>query len=396
MQLLGSSRSERAERTLALDALVERYDPEVIDLLGGTARIRLSTTEGEWDAVLEGERLRLEEPCGQADALISATDATWRRIALDHRGGLAAFRAGKLRLRHNLHLGMGLLAATSGDRQPGRLRFFSQRAPTGMISVMEAGQGDPLVCLPGLGGTKASFLTTIVALASERRVIAIDLPGFGDSDKPFGGRYDAPWFANAVTGLLDELGLERADLIGNSMGGRVAIEVGLRDPDRVGKLVLLSPAMAWLHHDRRLEWLLRLPLPRLGLIQPTPRLLVDPLVRMLVPNADGGWVGAGVDEFLRAYCKPAGRFAFYESARNIFRDEPHGDQGFWKRLAGLSPETMFVWGRRDTLVPVAFMKHVEAALPAATHLELNCGHVPQLEAADRTHAAVSAFLNPAE
>src|SRR5213079_3036203 len=96
------------------------------------------------------------------------------------------------------------------------------RTSHGRISVAQAGRGDPLVCIHGLGGTKASFMTTIAALAPERRVIAIDLPGFGDSDKPLGGRYDAPWFAEAVIDLLNHLGLDRADLIGNSMGGRVA------------------------------------------------------------------------------------------------------------------------------------------------------------------------------
>ena len=53
---------------------------------------------------------------------------------------------------------------------------------------------------------------------------------------------------------------------------------------------------------------------------------------------------------------------------------------------------MFVWGRQDTLVPITFMKHVERALPAARHLELECGHVPQVEASAATHAAVSKFL----
>ena len=195
-----------------------------------------------------------------------------------------------------------------------------------------------------------------------------------------------------IVELLDQLGIERADLIGNSMGGRVSIEVGLRAPDRVGGIVLLSPAMAWLQRNKMIERLLQVPLPLLGLIQPTPRLLVEPIVRRMVPSGNEGWVAAGVDEFLRAYLTAPGRFAFYESARNLFRDEPHGDDGFWTRLAELSPDTMFVWGTHDTLVPISFMKHVERALPAARHLELNCGHVPQLEASAETHAAVSDFL----
>ena len=194
-----------------------------------------------------------------------------------------------------------------------------------------------------------------------------------------------------MVAALDALGLERADLVGNSMGGRVAIEAGLRTPDRVGRLVLLSPAVAWLR-DRNMKWLVSLPLPRLGLLQPTPRVLVEPIVRRLVPGGDRGWSAAGVDEFLRSYLTASGRYAFYESARNIYLDEPDGEDGFWNRLGGMAPQTMFVWGLRDNLVPIGFRKHVERALPAARHLELDCGHVPQLEAPDRTHAAIREFL----
>jgi pimeloyl-ACP methyl ester carboxylesterase len=106
-------------------------------------------------------------------------------------------------------------------------------------------------------------------------------------------------------------------------------------------------------------------------------------------------VAAGVDEFLRAFCTTGGRFAFYEAARRIYLDEPDGDDGFWRRLEAMEAETMFVWGRHDTLVPIGFMKHVQRALPSARHVELECGHVPQLEAPGRTHAAIESFLSRA-
>jgi pimeloyl-ACP methyl ester carboxylesterase len=112
------------------------------------------------------------------------------------------------------------------------------------------------------------------------------------------------------------------------------------------------------------------------------------LVRGLVPGGRDGWSAAGVDEFLRSFLTRRGRVAFYEAARNIYLDEPHGEDGFWPRLAEISCETLFVWGRQDQLVPIAFRKHVERVLPAARHLELDCGHVPQLEAPRETHAAI--------
>jgi pimeloyl-ACP methyl ester carboxylesterase len=387
------TRSSREQPPASLRRLLQRFDPELIDVPGSKARIRLAVDgAGEWDAVISGGTVRLERGgTGRADALLSADPSTWKRIAADVRGGMDAFRRRRLRVRQNLHLGVGFLAATSGMTEPGRLRFDSVSTESGRISVLSAGSGDPVVCIHGLGGTKASFLPTVAALAGRYRVIALDLPGFGESDKPIAAAYDAPYFAGTVFALLDSLGIERAHLIGNSMGGRVAIEAGLLDPGRVDRLVLLSPALAWLR-DRRWKWLLQLPLPKLGLVQPTPRPVVEAIVRRLVPGGGDGWAAAGVDEFMRSYLTPRGRAAFYAAATHIYLDEPYGEQGLWTRLRELSPETMFVWGRKDALVPIAFMKHVEQALPAARHVELDCGHVPQVEQPRETHAAIHDFL----
>ena len=348
----------------------------------------------EWDARLSGRRLRVipARDNGEPDATIAADPATWERVAKDVRGGMTAFQQGRLRMRGSLHLGVGLLAATSGANDPGRLSFETLRTRSGRISVLSAGVGpETMLCLHGLGGTKASFLPTVAALAGQYRVVAMDLPGFGESDKPIGAAYDAEWFARTAFDTLDALGVREAHLVGNSMGGRVAIEAGLMHRDRVRGLVLLSPALAWLR-DRRWAPVVRLLRPELGLLQVTPRPVVERVVRRLIPGGGKGWAAAGVDEFLRAYLTPRGRAAFYAAARNIYLDEPNGEDGFWNRLSGLSTDAMFVWGRRDTLVPIAFMKHVERALPSARHVELDCGHVPQLERPRETHAAIAEFL----
>jgi len=96
-------------------------------------------------------------------------------------------------------------------------------------------------------------------------------------------------------------------------------------------------------------------------------------VRRTIPGADEGWTAAGVDEFLRAYLTRAGRAAFYAAARQIYLEEPHGADGFWSRLRRLQADALFVWGRRDRLVPIAFARHVADALPDARHVELDCG-----------------------
>jgi pimeloyl-ACP methyl ester carboxylesterase len=377
----------------ALAELVARYDSAVFDPPRRRARVRLAVTGGEaWDAVIaDGSAQLTPVSSTRPDALLTADLATWTKIATDLRGGMDAFRAGRLRVRRNLHVGVGFLAATTVTDDPARLRFRMVATPRARLSTMEAGSGPPLVAIHGLGGTKGSFLPTVAGLADRFRVIAIDLPGFGDSDKPLGAAYDAPFFASVLVDLLDALELPTADLVGNSLGGRIALEVGLRDPDRARRLVLLAPSLAW-RRERPWAPLVRLARPELGLLQLAPRPVVEAIVNRLIPGANGGWAAAGVDEFLRAYLTPAGRAAFYAAARQIYLEQPEGADGFWPRLRTLEPAALFVWGKRDTIVPIAFERYVAEALPGARQLELDCGHVPQVERPKQTHAAIAKFL----
>src|SRR3954469_1724640 len=118
---------------------------------------------------------------------------------------MEAYSRGRLRVRRDLHLGVAFLAATSGITEPGGLVSRPVATRSGRISTLQAGQGDAVVAIHGLGATKASFLPTVAALAEGFRVIAMDLPGFGDSGKPLGAAYDAPFFAQAVVDLVDAL-----------------------------------------------------------------------------------------------------------------------------------------------------------------------------------------------
>ena len=376
-----------------LERLLSRFDPSVLDGLHARARLRLAIDgEAEWDLLLGKRPLGLEPAqAGLPDASLTADRETWERISGNLHGGLDAFRSGRLAVRRNLHLGVSFLAATSGMTGPERLTFRMIPTASGPISTLAAGAGDPVILVHGLGATKVSFLTTAVALASRFRTISLDLPGFGDSVKPVLAPYHPPFFARSIVDLMDALNIDRAHVIGNSMGGRIALELGLRHPDRVRDLVLVAPSLAW---KRERPWapLVRLFRPELGLLQATPRWAFESALHRLIPAAADNWVRAGVDEFLRAYTTPRGRVAFYAAARNIYLEEPHGAKGFWTRLAGLQARTLFVWGELDRLVPIGFARHVEETLPSARHLRLDCGHVPQLERPEQTQAAIVAFL----
>jgi pimeloyl-ACP methyl ester carboxylesterase len=370
--------------------LLDRLQPAELDLPDGVARLRLSVSDGgEVDVLLDSNGAALADPDGRPDALLRADKQTWTRLTQDVRGGMAAFGAGRLEIRHNLHLGVNFLAATSGSEDPARLRFERVRTKRGAISTLSAGSGPPVLMLHGLGGTKASFLPTVAALAPEgRRMIAADLPGFGDSDKPLAAPYDARFFCRATIALIDELGLDQLDLVGHSMGGRVALEAAMFAPERFRRVVLMTPSLAWLRERRWAPWL-RLVRPELGLLQPAPRPAVDAIVRRLIPGGRSRWATAGIDEFLRSYLTARGRAAFYAAARQIYMEDP---AVFWSRLRSLELPSLFIWGARDPLVPAAFERHVREAVPNAEHVTLQCGHIPQVERPRELHRAMSAFL----
>jgi pimeloyl-ACP methyl ester carboxylesterase len=253
--------------------------------------------------------------------------------------------------------------------------------------------------LHGLGSTRASFFETAAALAERYTVHAIDLPGFGSSAKPATGGYHARWFADIVLGLMDELGIERAHLVGNSMGGRVAIEVGLQAPARVAALGLLCPAVAFV--NRGFHPIVRLLRPELGMLPHRfSRATVESQFWGLFSDPgliDPDVADVIVDEFQRIYGSPGARYAFLASARNIYLEKPYGRHGFYPRLAGLQPPALFVWSRGDKVVPAAFGRHVRRWLPAAEQIVLDsCGHVPQVERAEQTNGLLERFFRRAD
>jgi pimeloyl-ACP methyl ester carboxylesterase len=192
------------------------------------------------------------------------------------------------------------------------------------------------------------------------------------------------------------MAIDRVHLVGNSMGGRIALELALSDPDRVASLSLLAPALAF-RRRRELVPLVRVLRPELAAI---PHPLRTARVREYFwslfarpERLDPAAADIAADEFCRTYRSRSGRVAFFAAARNIYLDRPDGENGFWTRLEGLVPPALFVWGDSDRLVPAAFARHVAEALPEAQQVILDeCGHVPQVELPTRTNALIRAQI----
>ena len=361
------------------------------------ARVALDIDDGDsWTLGVDSGRLSLSAGVDpDADTTIFVSSETLVEILEGRRSGIHAFLNGDLRVRGNLALSLRLGTLVGSDASTSFERSDEIVADGINTFYLEAGKGTPVVLLHGLGATNASMLPTFWEFARDHRVIAPDLPGFGDSGKPVRS-YDAGFYAAWLEAFLDKVGIERALMIGNSMGGRVAIEAALAAPQRVERLALLAPSPAFIK-KREMVGVVRLLRPELALVPvPLPRRLVLRNLKSMFARPDrleDAWYEAAVDEFLRVFSTPRGRIAFFSAARQIYLEEPHGESGFWDRLPGLSRPALFVWGDRDRLVPASFARHVERAVPEAESIVLEgCGHVPQFELPERTHELVREFF----
>jgi len=390
-----------AKLEAAFQSMPERYLGASPDF-DATYHIRLGDVGHSWEirATAHGVRVRKGLTRRRPDVTLSTDAATWLALREGKLSGLEAYQQRRLAVRGNLDLSIafeGLFRLPNG--RPPLQRISEVRVGRHCVSTLTMGSGPDVLLLHGLGGTRASFFDTAAALSHSYRVHALDFPGFGSSSKPASGAYNARWFADIVLGYMDALGIERARIVGNSMGGRVAIEVGLLAPERVVALGLLCPAVAFV--KRGFHPVVRLLRPEFGLVPHrfaratvqrqfwslfSDRDLVDPSVSDVV-----------VDEFQRIYGSAGARFAFLSSARNIYLEKPFGHDGFYPRLAHLEPPALFVWTSGDTLIPAAFARHVRQWLPSAEHVVLDsCGHVPQVERPEETNALLQRFFARAD
>jgi pimeloyl-ACP methyl ester carboxylesterase len=367
-----------------------------------TYHIRLCELGHIWEVrcTSHGARVRRGATRRQPDVTISTDADTWMRLRHGEFSGVEAFQRRLLAVRGNLDYAVafeGMFRLPNG--RPPLLQIYDVPVGRHRISTLTMGQGPDVLLLHGLGSTRASLFETAAALSSRYRIHAPDLPGFGSSSKPALGSYNARWFANTILGLLDQLDIPRAHIVGNSMGGRVAIEVGLIAPERVAALGLLCPAVAWLR--RGLHPIVRLLRPELGLLPHGFRrsMVASQFSSMLHDRdaLDPAVSDLMVDEFRRIYQSAGARYAFLASARNIYLEAPFGRDGFYPRLSKLQPPAMFIWGSHDSLVPAAFGRHVRKWLPGAQQLTIEaCGHVPQVERAEETSELLVNFFARAE
>jgi len=267
------------------------------------------------------------------------------------------------------------------------------------IAYRVAGQGPLLLLVHGMAGSSLTWRHVMPELAERFTVMAPDLLGQGHSDKPR-GEYSLGAHANTLRDLMDTLGYERATVVGQSLGGGVAMQFAYQFPERCERLVLvdsggLGPEVTF--------YLRMLTLPGFEWVFPlfcTPRLR-DAGSRV------GTWLGrAGVQstparqEVWRSYASLAdgeSRRAFFRSLRDVidFRGQAVSALGRLHRAAELP--TLIVWGARDPFIPVSHAVAAHEAIPAS-RLEIfdEVGHYPHCEAPERFVEVLLDFVTSTE
>ena len=377
----------RVRRTSPGPALAGRAGTLVLD--AGMA--------GQWTVLVAGGRVTARRgPHATPTTTVRGTPDVLARIVDGQLSGVEAFLDGRVTVRGDLSFSLqldGLLDLSHADTTLPRSHAATVLGIR--TTYLEAGPRDapPVLLLHGLGATNASMLPTLWDLARDHHVIAPDLPGHGATAAPR-APYTARWLARWLTALQAEIGLGPAGIVGNSLGGRLALEAALQDPagERVTSVVLLCPSPAF----RRLrQWvpIVRLLRPELAALplRTSHRFVVEAVRSMFsVPDRLApAWYDAAADEFLRVFADRAHRVAFFAVARQIYLEQAYGERGFWTRLPQLAAPATFVWGERDRLVPASYARHVEELLPHACSVVLrDCGHVPQFELPEQTAALV--------
>jgi len=355
---------------------------------------------GTWTVHLDDGRVRLSRGAAlPADATVTADPATLAAVLEGRISGVEAFLDHGLVVRGNLALALQMDGAFDVGVRPPTHPVARVRMVNGVrTAYLEAGprEAPPVLLLHGLGATNASMLPLLADLARDHRVIAPDFPGFGASAAPrwaYRPRDLAQW----LRAFQHDVGAEPAAIVGNSLGGRVAIELAMQAPDAVSRMVLLCPSPAF----RRLRQFV----PLVKLLPPDAVVTRIPIghraivlgIRSMFSRPDRlsrQWYDAAADEHQRVMRSYRHRRAFFAALRQIYLEEAFGDNGFWDRLPTMKTPALFVWGDHDRLVPASFERHVVAAIPQAQSLVMpDCGHVPQFEHPERTAEITRAYLD---
>ncbi len=254
-------------------------------------------------------------------------------------------------------------------------------------------KGPGIILIHGLGSSLESWMRNLHFLGGRSRVFAPDVVWFGQSDKPR-DEVTGDFFVRFITRVMDAIGLQRAVLVGNSMGGMIACKTALDHTERVSGLVLVDSA----GFGRELAWWLRL------------RTLFKPARRKIkVSRWAARWVAAWIaydwrtigDEFIDQVVSREVEPEAVEAYARVLRFgadwrglKPLAVQEIRDAAHKIRVPTLIIWGKQDRVIPVAHAEVARQRIPSATlHIIDRCGHAPMLEKPDEFNRLVDDFVH---
>ncbi|MEP6922067.1 MAG: alpha/beta hydrolase [bacterium] len=255
------------------------------------------------------------------------------------------------------------------------------------------GDGDPVLCLQGLGASTHSWLQLIEPLSKQFKVILIDFRGFGASPKPDDKHYSILDHADLIYQFILEKDLRNLTLMGNSFGGAVSLLLAIRlcehDRGRLSRLILVDSGGYNLHLPFHLK-LLRTPVLgwlAIHLLPPT----ISALTVLWDCYYDTRKITRGQ---IHAYAQPiaavGGRHAMLETAKQII---PRNSDEIIAKYKTISVPTLVVWGRQDRVIPIVIGEMLDEAIPHSRLVSIDrSGHVPQEETPEKIVPLILDFL----
>ncbi len=263
------------------------------------------------------------------------------------------------------------------------------------VHFVEAGNGPPILFLHGLGGSWRDWSANLPAFAANYRVIAMDFPGFGESDKPE-VQYSIEWLTDVVEKFLQEQEIDRVNLVGHSMGAVVALDVASRPQSRVKKLVItdavgigdksefLAYAMSKKIMGADTEWE-----PLENFLKNQFQAMADDLIKRQKPQA--------VRDFFESLKMPI-------TGKPLLSITPAGqmtlsiiDFDIRPKLASILQPTLILWGAKDPLASPQDASFLQTKIhSSAMILFPDSGHSPMMEHPSLFNQELGKFLQAAE
>jgi pimeloyl-ACP methyl ester carboxylesterase len=260
-----------------------------------------------------------------------------------------------------------------------------ERGQLRVIDKNPSGARETVLLVHGYGSSSASYAPVMDALAAHLRVIAIDLPGFGKSDRREGD-YTPDALADVLADVLEQKGVARAHVVGHSWGSSVVLAFARRHPERLDRLVVIS---GWVYDDQLLPLMRWARVPGIG----------EALYGTFYRNAIGerlylNFVDPNlvtqkvVDEVEKQMALDGAVAAALAAARGMHRFAE--SEGEYRTIKN---QTLLLWGRDDRVARLAYGERLARELPHARLVVLpRCGHIPMWECTGETASALTEFL----